>query len=145
VGALVLHAFSRYDFRPSGCCLVVQADDLVALDWIGSRLPAGAKFAIASTNLWVTSPESSELAAPADAGAWVEPLAGFSAITIPNTSDFADPQLLSALCGARVRFLYVGGTPRSFPAAELVEMHDWYRARLQLSGASIFEVTACES
>jgi hypothetical protein len=143
--AVVLHAFAAYSFTPSSCCSIVTADDLVALEWLKDYPSGNSQVAIASAQLRVAPAPYASLEAPVDAGVWIQPLAGLPTTTFPSGIDFADRGTLDLICDRGVKYVYLGSTGQGFAAGSLQGRLAWYRIRLQLPGASIYEVTACTS
>ena len=141
--AVVVHALANYGFHPSPCCAIVTTDDLVALDWLSKGLPADAQVAIASTQLRVAPASYAPLEAPVDAGVWIQPLTGLRTTALPAGIDFGDGGTLGLICERGVKYVYVGSASQSFDARSLQGRPAWYRSRLELSTASIYEVTAC--
>jgi len=143
--AVLVNARANYSFIPSACCTFVVADDLVALDWLGKHASASSGVAIASTPLHVAPGRYPSLEGEADAGVWIQPLKHIRAVPLSRDADFRDPSTLRLLCDRGLTYVYAGTSPQSFDAALLKSAPAWYRARLLLPGASIFEVIGCNS
>ena len=90
--AIIIHAWTTYNFSPSKCCQLVSRDDAVALDWMDKNLPANARIAIASADLSLTAFSSPMLGTGSDAGIWVTPLTGRAVFALPYSTDFIDPK-----------------------------------------------------
>jgi hypothetical protein len=141
--AVAIHGLSNYSFYPSPCCNLVGADNLVALDWLEKHAALGSRVAIATARLGTAPPPFRVLEAPTDAGAWIRPLSDFAAVALPRDTDFRKPAALDRVCARSVTYVYVGNTAQSFNSDSLQLAPAWYRLRLQLPSASIYEVTAC--
>jgi hypothetical protein len=141
--AVAAHAAINYSPYPSACCAVAGADDLVALDWLRRNIPEAATVAIASSPLRLAPQDNPVMEAPADAGAWIQPLTGADVTPLPYTSDFGDSRLRGVVCNRQVDYDYVGISTRSFNTASLQGHPEWYQARLLLPAAAIYEVTPC--
>ena len=118
---------------------------MVALRWLGRDAPADSVVGIALAPLRLVDADTSLLEAPSDAGAWVQPLTGLRAREVPYQIDFADTMTWSSLCARGTQFIYVGALPQSFDRHLLASRPDFYRPRLLLPSAAIYELAGCTS
>ncbi len=141
--AIVVHAVDSYSFYPSTCCVLVQSDDLVALDWIEKNVADNARIAIPTAALRAAPSPYTPLSAAADAGAWITPLTSRQTTGLPNSIDFRQPSTLDQLCRAGISYLYVSWTSQSFNRSYVEAKAGWYRPELSLPKAGIYRLTGC--
>jgi hypothetical protein len=140
---LIGNAFLQYDFHPSECCNIISRDDMKAMQWIRSNIPADARILIAADEFTVALSSKAEAYAPSDAGAWITPLTG--RVTVPilyETNLDKDPKFKS-LCNMEIDYIYIGGVGLSFYAPRIRSNPEWYTAAYSLSRVEIYQVIGC--
>jgi hypothetical protein len=142
--ALGAHALAAYDTRASSCCTIVTADDMIALDWVGTNLKAEDIVGIATEPLQLGPAPYPTLDAPVDAGAWIGPLTGIGVVSLPHDLDLGERAVVQDLCQRGVYYLYLGGSGRGFGAAAISRQPARFTPRVQLPGASIIEIVDCD-
>ncbi len=144
VGGLILVvALGHYDFYPSPCCQLFGTEDAVAFDWLAQHPQPKAKFAIASTVMYVSTSSPRQSDAGADAGIWLGPLLGVETESLPYGSDLSAPGTFTRLCRDGVTDIYVGGMPQSFNAQQIRSRPTWYTRLLSFPSAQIYKITGC--
>ncbi len=143
--AVGVHAVLNYSFYPAECCVLVQGDDLVALDWIAKNLAANARIAIPTEQLQAAPAPYAPLDAGTDAGAWITPLTGRPTTGLQYTTDFRQGTALDQLCSARVDDLYVSTTSQGFSRAYVDAEPAWYELELSLPHVRIYRLIGCSS
>ena len=78
-----------------------------------------------------------------DAGAWINPLTGLGVMPLQHDADLGADAVVQDLCERGVRYIYLGGSPRSFDADRLRLQQARFAARLQLPGALVVEILEC--
>ena len=141
---VILNASTKHSFYPSDCCQIVSSDDLSAIHWMDKSLPPNASLLIASTNLFVTSFESSDALAGVDGGIWINPLISRKAIPAQGNSNFEDIEIHTQVCQKKISYIYVGGTSQSFNSLPLEKRTDWYQLVFSLPSAKVYQVIGCE-
>ncbi len=144
IGIVAVSAFFSYDLYPSGCCVIVGNDDVLAMDWMANQLPVDARIGISSTQLKVMASEISEGDVGADAGIWVMPLTGRTTIALPNTSAFDQEPALKSLCELGIDYLFVGEAGQPFDAVKILARPEWYRPLLSMPKTGVYEVIGCD-
>jgi hypothetical protein len=117
--------------------------DRVAIHWLGSNLRTSDQVAIAAEALQLGPAGNPTLAAPVDAGAWINPLTGIGAVLLPSDVDLGAQAVHDDLCRGGVRYIYVGGSSRGFDAKPAQELPTRFTTRLLLPGASVVEILGC--
>jgi hypothetical protein len=140
---LLLYSFGTQPFSPSSCCQLAGADDLTALDWIDGNLPRSARFAIAASDLRLTSSGMPVRAAGSDAGIWIEPLTGRQGLPLPAYTDFSRPDTFRLLCRQGVTHIYAAGGEHSFSLESLPEDPAQYVVVFQLPRVRILRLQGC--
>ena len=143
IALVVIHAFTKYDFYPSNCCVLVGNNDLAALDWMKDHLPRDARIGISVTELNVLQSDALEGYTGGDAGIWITPLIDRAAIPLLYSSDFGQEGVRNRLCQSRVSHLYVGERGQSFDPARLQEHPEWYKILLAREKTTVYEVIGC--
>jgi hypothetical protein len=143
-GVVFAHALFRHDYYPSECCQITNRDDLALLAWIDNSLPPDAFILVAASPVNVTSLEQAELQAGVDGGIWVMPLAFRQTMPAWEHLDFANPTVHAVICERGLGYLYAGGMPQSFSAAQLDENPAWYQLAFALPRAKLYQVTNCQ-
>ena len=143
IGFIILNAKVNHNFYPSDCCQIANHDDLSAIHWIDETLPSDADILIASTNLLVTSLESSDALAGVDGGIWITPLTSRRTIPARGNLSFDQPETHADICRRNVDYVYVGGMPQSFTASQLDGRIDWYQVVFSLPKARVYQVIGC--
>jgi hypothetical protein len=143
IGIVAINAFFTHDLYPSGCCVIVGNDDVVAMDWMADQLPVDARIGISSTQLKVMASEISEGDVGADAGIWIMPITGRTTIALPNTSAFDQEPALKSLCELGIDYLFVGEIGQPFDASKILSRPEWYRPLLSMPKTGVYEVIGC--
>jgi hypothetical protein len=141
--AVIANALFKYNPYPSACCFIVSQDDLSAIEWINNHVPADGQILVSSTDLNVLPTQGYQGSAGGDAGAWVNPLTGRTAVYMPFTTDFNLQQTLDTLCQWRVGYVYVGKTGSVFNESGLDAQPDKYELVFSLPSAKVYQVTGC--
>ncbi len=142
-GFVVFHAFARYSFYPSDCCVLIGNDDLLALDWMDERLPHNARILISSSEIRISPSGQSPQNTGADAGIWIAPLIDRPTVSLPYPSDFRQVDVLNRLCEQKITHIYAGSTNQSFNLEFLSARPDWYKNLLYLPDAQVYQVNGC--
>lgn len=143
-GFVLLNTALHYHFYPSECCRFASRDDLAAFTWLDENLPPNAKILIASTGLYVTSFETPEKQSGVDAGIWIAPLLSRTVELAGAGMQFDLADTHTDLCTRGVEYIYVGGMPQSFDAAQLNAIPIWYVPSFALPSAKIYQVLGCK-
>jgi hypothetical protein len=143
-GFVILHAFIKYDFYPSDCCVIVGNDDIAAIVWMEEQLPIDARIGISSMELKVVESDVVEGYAGADAGIWITSLTDRAAIPLPHDLDFGQQSSLGILCRRESQYLFVGEVGRPFDTGGLKSHPEWYRPLLSMPKTGVYEVTGCD-
>lgn len=143
IAVVVFHAFTAYNFSPSDCCQLAGRDDVTALNWVKQELSADARIAIASADLNIDSFSAPMLDTGTDAGIWVAPLTGRTAIALPYYIDFLSQEIHSSLCGEQVTHIYFGTRPQSFNFDFVLAAPDLYEIILDLPSTKVVQVKGC--
>lgn len=141
--ALLVAIGRDYPFAASRCCILLQADDAVAFDWMDVNLPEDAHILIAGNTLNVFDIENPAELRAGDGGAWIAPLTGRRVSMEHIGLDFSAAQTLDRLCARGITHIYVGSGPERFDQTGLLTRPEWYARQLTLPGANIFQVTGC--
>lgn len=141
---IMVNALFTQRLYPSECCILAGKDDLAAITWLGGHLPANARIGIASTPLWLTSPQVRVGESGADAGVWITPLTGRTTILLSNLSDFEQETTLKQICELGIGYLFVGERGQPFNSAALLSRPAWYAPLLSMPKTTIYEVTGCK-
>ena len=144
VGFVLLNARANHAFYASDCCQIASHDDLAAIYWMDKTLPADAKILTASTGMFVTSLASPDSLVGVDGGIWVTPLISRRTTSAPGILNFNEPQQHTNLCETHIDYIYAGGAPQSFNAAQLNKQTNWYRLVFSLPKVKVFQVIGCE-
>ncbi|PWH14293.1 MAG: hypothetical protein DDG60_08410 [Anaerolineae bacterium] len=141
--AAIISIGRGYPFSASPCCILFQADDAVAFDWIQKHLAPDAHILIAGNTLNVFDvPDSAELRG-ADGGVWL-PLFTGRKVSLEHLSfDFRSPPLFYRLCERGITHIYVGSTAERFDLSALQSKPEWYTLELALPGTNLFRLTGC--
>lgn len=143
IALMVIHAFTKYDFYPSDCCVLVGNNDLAALDWMKDYLPRDAQIGISVTELNVLQSDVLEGYTGGDAGIWITPLIDRATIPLLYSSEFGQEGVRDMLCQSRVSHLYVGERGQPFDSARLQEHPEWYKVLLSREKARVYQVIGC--
>ena len=143
MAAVLINALSQYTFYPSDCCAIVGRDDLVAMDWMDTNLPAEARVVISSTELRVLATDDFQGAASGDAGAWIHPLIDRPTISLPFQSDLSQQSIFDSLCEAQAGYLYIGEKGLSFNDAFIASRPDWYKILLSMPKVKVYQLIGC--
>lgn len=144
IGIVAVNAFFNYDLYPSNCCVIVGNDDIAAMDWMANQLPADARIGISSTELKVTTSESSEGNVGADAGIWITPLTGHVTFPLPFDMGFDQLSTLERLCELGIGYVYVGEIGWPFNVAKITSRSEWYKPLLSMPKTGVYEVIGCD-
>jgi hypothetical protein len=140
---IIANSVIRHSFYPSDCCVLVNGDDLAALDWLSSAPGADSRVLIPMAELSDAPLPYPPLIASSDAGAWVRPLTGRQTSSLPYWTDFGDPDTLGTLCQTAVSEIFVSSGAESFRDESLRGKPEWYIIELALPRTSIYRVTGC--
>lgn len=140
---IVVNALFMQRLYPSECCILAGKDDLAAITWLGAHLPSNARIGIASTPLWLTSPQVRVGDSGADAGIWIASLTGRTTILLSSLSDFEQETTLKQICELGIGYLFVGERGQPFNSAALLSRPAWYAPLLSMPKTTIYEVTGC--
>jgi len=143
-GVVLAHAAFRHDYHPSECCQIANRDDLALLAWIDTSLPPNGFILIAASPVNVTSLEQAEIQAGVDGGIWVMPLTARQTVPAWETLDFTSATVHAEICERGLEYVYAGGMPQSFSAAQLDENPTWYQRAFALPRAKLYQVTNCQ-
>jgi hypothetical protein len=143
IALMVIHAFTKYDFYPADCCVLVGKDDLAALDWMKDHLPGDAQIGISVTELNVLQSDRLEGYTGGDAGIWITPLIDRATFPLLYNSEFGQESIRNMLCQSRVSHLYVGERGQPFDPARLQEHPEWYKVLLSREKTTVYEVIGC--
>jgi hypothetical protein len=143
IGFLIGNAILQYDFHPSDCCTIMGRDDMAAMEWIRSNIPADAHILISAEELTVLASGTVQGFAPADAGGWITPLTGRDTVLMLYDTDLSKVKQFKSLCKLGIEYIYIGGVGLSFHAPQLREHPDRYAALLSNSRVEIYQVTGC--
>ncbi len=139
--AIIVNTGAKYDFYPSSCCQIFGEADAVAFDWMDKKLPGDAYILIASSRLNVleTSPTVVR-SAGSDAGTWIGPLIGRSALSLPFDTDFGQQKTRNRLCRRGITHIYIGGTGQGFDQNQLKGRPDWFEMAFFLPKAQVYRL-----
>ena len=143
VGAVLINALAQYTFYPSDCCAIVGRDDLVAMDWMDTNLPADARIVISSTELRVLATDAFQGAASGDAGAWINPLIHRPTISLPFQSDLSQQTTFDSLCAMQAGYIYIGDTGLRFNHDQIIVHPDWYKILLSMPNVKVYQLIGC--
>jgi hypothetical protein len=141
LAAILVHAWTAYSFAPSDCCQLAGRDDIVAMEWLKQNTSDDARILVASADFDLGG--QTMRGAGTDAGLWVTPLTGRTAVPFSYFSDFGQDGIHDQLCFENISHIYAGGRKMSFIAAVLQSKPDWYGTVLSLSNTQIFQVYGC--
>ena len=143
IGIIIINAYSHYDFYPSDCCNIVGTDDLTAIAWMDSNLPADARVLISTTELILLPSASSQAAVGADAGIWISPLTNRQTLSMPYNSNFAMRETLDILCKRNVNYIYIGEMGQTFDYIQIRSNPAWYKPLLSMPKTGVYQVIGC--
>ncbi|HET9906995.1 MAG TPA: hypothetical protein VFQ23_10150, partial [Anaerolineales bacterium] len=133
----------NYELYPSECCILVGADDVVAIDWMDKNLPPDASVAISAVELIVLASDSFQGYVGGDAGIWITPLTSQPTIPFLNHSDFSQATTLHTLCELNAHYLYIGETGQVFDDAQITAQPQWYKALLSMPKSKVYQIIGC--
>lgn len=139
-GLFLLNTALNYSFHPSACCRFATRDDLAAFTWLDENTPADAEVWIASASLLVTSLEPPGAPIAVDAGIWIQPFTDRRFRFAPSEYAFANETSHADLCEHDSSYVYVGGMPQSFDAAQLDSQPQWYLPVFILPEARVYQI-----
>jgi hypothetical protein len=143
-GFVFINAFVTYDLYPSDCCVFVGNDDLTAMDWMNTRLPADVRIGISATELKVLASDSFEGYVGGDAGIWITPLINRAAVPLRYDTNFAEQTTLDHLCQQNISHLYVGELGQTLNDAQLSAQPAWYKVLLAMPRVRVYQVVGCK-
>lgn len=139
IGNAVLH----YDLHPSDCCSIIDRDDMQAMEWIRSYIPADARILIAADELTVAPSSKVKASAPTDAGAWITSLTGRATVPLSYDTNLDKDPKFESLCSMEIDYIYVGGVGLSFYAPRIRSNPEWYTSVFSRSRVEIYQVIGC--
>jgi hypothetical protein len=142
-GVVWVNAMVTYDLYPSDCCVFVGHDDVTAMDWMNTKLPADVRFGISATVLKVLASGSFEGYVGGDAGIWITPLIDRAVIPLRYDTNFGEQATLDSLCQQGISHLYVGELGQSFNDSQLSAKPSWYKALLSMPKVRVYQVVGC--
>ena len=143
IGLVAINALNQYELYPSGCCSIVSADDLVAIDWMDKNLPPDARVLIASTELQVLPSDSFQGYVSGDAGAWITPITSRETVPLLYDTDFSQQTTLSSLCQMKANYLYIGEIGQTFDDSQISIHPEWYKILLSMPKAKVYQIIGC--
>ena len=136
-------ALKNYNFYPSTCCDFVSYDDTFAFDWIDKNLPQDARILIAGNQLKVIPNTTSPNLVASDAGIWITPLTGRESIMLSHHLELSSTEIINQLCHKEIDYIYLGNTNQSFNHSQLDTNPEWYKKKLHLPNAHIYQLEIC--
>jgi len=121
------------DYQSNSCCNLVNEDDISAISWITSHVPADSQILI---SVQVVDNQT----AGTDAGIWITPLTRIRAVQYLITTDFSNEIIYRRLCDNQIGYIFLGSTNMSFNATSLEKGGAWYSRLLNLPMASVYQI-----
>ena len=127
-----LHA-QNGDYQPNSCCNLVNTDDITAVSWITSHVPADSQILISVQDV-------DNQIAGTDAGIWITPLTRIRTVQYLITTNFSDEIIYRRLCGNQIGFIFLGSRNTSFNMTNLEKEGTWYSRLFTLPMASVYRI-----
>ena len=121
------------DYQPNSCCDLVNADDITAVSWIASHLPADLQILISVQDV-------DNQIAGTDAGIWITPLTRIRTVQYLITTNFSNEIIYRRLCRNQIGYIFLGSRNTSFNMTNLEKEGAWYSRLFNLPMASVYRI-----